>query len=43
MSATFFAKVEPACLLAYRRDYFLASFVENSALHCGVFKENVDE
>jgi hypothetical protein len=26
-----------------RRDYFLASFVENSALHCGVFKENVDE
>jgi len=26
-----------------RRDYFLAGFVENSALHCGVFKENVDE
>jgi hypothetical protein len=26
-----------------RRDYFLVSFVENSALHCGVFEENVDE
>jgi hypothetical protein len=24
-----------------RRDYFLVSFVENSALHCGVFEENV--